>query len=156
MGNCLLNSLRLSINRRGGSSPLRFVERQDERRWSRDPPWRKRSASSSKLLKICKQRRSVLEIALIRHHLGLSWLLRVLPKKIRCSKWLLFSRARSGVGEVGEGAMRSRKPKNFPVLPDSRSLASSLPLDLVRVDTERRCALLHRLRPGSRQHNCMY
>ena len=32
MGNCLLNSLRLSINRRGGSSPLRFVERQDEGR----------------------------------------------------------------------------------------------------------------------------
>jgi len=32
VGNCLLNSLRLSINRRGGSSPLRFVERQDEGR----------------------------------------------------------------------------------------------------------------------------
>ena len=29
---CLLNSLRLSIHRRGGSSPLRFVERQDEGR----------------------------------------------------------------------------------------------------------------------------
>jgi len=32
VGNCLLNSLRLYINRRGGSSPLRFVERQDEGR----------------------------------------------------------------------------------------------------------------------------
>ena len=173
MGNCLLNSLRLSINRRGGSSPLRFVERQDEgrargcapvpgqgigaalrclfrmaaggqapyvepwdleknktsqnkliqdmfissrgrlqalarrrstplrgrkpasmfcrqtaRKRSRDLSWRRRSASSSKLLKHCKPRRRMLEPASIRHHLGLSWLLRALPKKILCSKWL--------------------------------------------------------------------
>ena len=32
MGNCLLNSLSLSINSKGGNSPLRFVERQDEGR----------------------------------------------------------------------------------------------------------------------------
>ena len=43
----------------------------------------------------------------------------------------------AGWGGVGEGATRSRKPKSFPVLPEPRSLASSLPLDLVRVDTER-------------------
>ena len=66
----------------------KYVLAADGKKALEGPALEEALGSSSKLLKHCKPRRRMLEPASIRHHLGPSWLLRALPKKILCSKWL--------------------------------------------------------------------